>query len=162
MYNLETIRNRCDLLLQQAIADNDEKKIRSFETLNEALKDDDYLINNKMVITSRILDILKFNLKECSKIIDYLVHKDDEKVLLEFVSIFGDFMQIETIVNSKIEKCYKFKNGFIFKHNTFLNRYYFLSGDKWLLDNSISGMVSDFRYSYERLYEKKKNNVNTR
>lgn len=155
---LEDIRNRAYTRLQQALADGDEQIVKAFESLYEGLKDDDYLIKNHRLDTFYdVLGALEYDLKEIKQIMDYLVHKDDIEVLLEFVDIFGDFIQVKTIINPKIEKCYKFQHDMIFKHNSFFNRYYRLHDDEWVHNTTISGMICDFRYSYKPLGWKKTN-----
>lgn len=148
---LEDIRNRAYTRLQQALADGDEKKAEAFDSLYEALKDGDYLIKKGLSIASDVLDALEYEIEEIKQVLDYLLHKDDIKVLLEFVDVFGEFIKVETIINPKIEKLYKFENDMIFKHNLFLNRYYYLSDGEWVRNASISSKICDFRYSYKPL-----------
>lgn len=147
---LEDIRNRAYTRLQQALADGDEKKAEAFDSLYEALKDDDYLIKNRL-ITRLVLSALGYDGKEINQVIDYLVHKDDIKVLLEFVDAFRKFMQVETIINPKIEECYILEHTVIFKYNSFLDSYYRLQGDEWAHDCTLGNVVCDLRFSYEPL-----------
>lgn len=151
IYNIDEFRNKCDLLLDAARKNDNQDSVDKFQKIKKFLSADNCFVDARKIYVSFVLENLGYNNDEITKIYNYFNEYGMVDGILEYVDDSGQLVQLETLVNPKIESYYKFAKGFIFKYNTIERDYYSLFDGRWVYDGDIQRKIDDLGYDYDSI-----------
>lgn len=147
MESLETIRNRCDILLAAAKTSNNEERVELLTRVKEFLKNDNCFVGAYKY--RYYLLALGYDFDQINEVYDYY---NDIKVflgLLEYTDKNGNVCQKEAMLCPSVEIYYIFDNGIIFKLNKNNHMFYSLVDGNWVYDVDVERMFYDAQYNYK-------------
>ena len=140
---------KCDLLLDRAKKDDTQQIIDKFERIKQFLSDDNCFVGARKIFVSFVLGNLGYNNDEIAKIYSYFNGYEMVEGILEYVDDNGEIVQLETLVNPKIECYYRFAKGSVFKYNVIERDYYSFFDGRWIYDGDLQKKIEDLGYDYD-------------
>ena len=148
MYNLDTFRSKCDVLLKDAVDKGEQGSIDKYSEIKNFLSSDDCFRNADNLSIVYVLDSLGYNIDQTNEFLDIVKQIELFDGILEYTDNNGNLVQIETLVNPRFEGYYKFNKGPIFKYNSVDKKFYMLVDDIWVYDGGLDRRFDDSGSDY--------------
>ena len=153
MLNLEMIRTRCRELLEIAIEEQNETKIRRLTELHTFLQADNCLSThrNRDMARTALVVRLDFPYGEMDAFLDHLDAAACVPGLLYCSDETEQRVPVPAILDPEIEHYYQFSSGIIFKVRYETEFYYLSSDGRWIYDGGLERQFIDSQYPYTSL-----------
>ena len=103
MHSLDMFRNKCDVLLKDAIDKGDQICIDKYNKIKKILSSDDCFKDVDDLFIVYVLDNLGYNIDQINEFVDIAKQIELFDGILEYTDNNGNLVQIETLVNPEFE-----------------------------------------------------------
>lgn len=148
MYDLQTIRDRCNSLLAAAVISGDKKRIDELFEAKKFLEKDDCFVDADELKSMLILCDLGYSLSQTDEIYENFNKVEILLGFLEYIDKDGELIQVEAMLSPSIEDYYKFTDNLIFKFNKKNKKFYSLIDGEWVYDGDLERKFYDAEYDY--------------
>lgn len=148
MDDMMSIRSRCDILLENAIANNDQQRIKQMQAINKFLRNDNCFVAMDKEFCLFLLMQLGYSEEQAIQIYDAFNNVEFYDGTLEYVGDNGELVILNSLLNPEVEEYYRFVRGNVFKYNKMEDKFYAFSNGRWEFDADLERKFYDVGYDY--------------